>query len=444
MRERLSLTGTLLAVIALAVLTIVIVLALGGQPAQPRPIVQPIAQMQRSPIQTPTPAAPASTPTALPTSLPLCDFPAAAPPPESKKSIDNYIYSEPQVVLTHTAAIGIAGWLPDSQRVLITRDVPGQARQSIETFDVKRGELVQYTERYGFPTKPVWLPAEQGVAFADVTADNQTVIRISRGPDKSVEDIANGLASAYVTASPDGRQLLFFPEGGRERPATIEIDQTRQELFSFQLPLFSPEELHAVGQSFGPDPYQTAWNPQGNRIAFYNDTGFYLTERTTGQICAIDLGRVIDGTVTKWLRWAYYAQWSPNGRYVAMLTTAGDLPVSFSDLTILDAFTGETRSFQLETSIYPSQYFVSDLAWNYNNRDLAIRAVVDAQDGVMYEALYLVDVVSGKQIRVAPNAKFAGGDWGWNLAWAQNGQALVTSCPTAIEGRLCLVEMSYR
>lgn len=438
MKRTLRLTGSVLGIVALTVLTIVIVLTVRGQQTKP----QPIAQLLQSPIETPTPAAPAPIPTVAPTPIPRCDFTPSAAPSEPKQSIDRYSFSEPQVVLTHTSAIGIAGWLPDSQRILITRDVPGQARQSVETFDSKTGELLRYGERYGFPTKPIWLAAEQGVAFTDATPDKQIVLRMSRGANRPAEDVVSGLASPYVAASPDGRQLLFFPKETKERPATIDLAQARQEAFPFPLPLLSPEDLHAIGQSFGPDPYQAAWNPQGNRIAFYNDTGFYLAEWATGQVCTLDLGRVIDGTVAKRLRWAYYAQWSPNGRYVAMLTTAGDLAVSFSELTILDTVTGEVRSLQPEQFINPGQYYVSDLAWNDNSRNLATRAAVAVEDGVMYEALYLVDVISGKQTQILSQSRFTGGDWGWNLAWARNGQALIVNCPTSTEGRLCLVEIT--
>ncbi|MCS7221394.1 MAG: hypothetical protein RML36_08785 [Anaerolineae bacterium] len=58
-------------------------------------------------------------------------------------------------MLTHLAAIGIAGWLSDDQQLLITRDVPGTNRQSIDVFDIKTGELITYAEREGNSGKPV-------------------------------------------------------------------------------------------------------------------------------------------------------------------------------------------------------------------------------------------------------------------------------------------------
>jgi len=53
------------------------------------------------------------------------------------------------VVLTHTSAVGIAGWLPDGERLLITRDIPGTNRQSIETFNTRTGEIQIYAQREG-------------------------------------------------------------------------------------------------------------------------------------------------------------------------------------------------------------------------------------------------------------------------------------------------------
>jgi len=424
-----------LGLLALGALVVALALTFGGLPRQAKPASQAFQSPIQTPTQppypppeTPTPPGPPATPTVPPTPIPRCTFAARPAPAEPAPPLEAYQFSEPRVVLTHTSAIGIAGWLPDGQRLLVTRLIPGQSREYVEVFNTRTGELQRYGERHSLPGKPVWLAAHQAVAFADVAPDKQVVLRISWGEGAAVETPVSGLAASFLGASPDGRQVVFFTQAAPNRPEALDIAQAQRVTLPVTLP---------------PTPYRISWHPQGDQIAFYNETGFYLADLPSGRICEVDLG-FEESEARYGKRWAFYAQWSPNGRYLAMLTTVGNLPVKFSDLTILDTTAGELHSIHPDQYINPGQYYVTDMAWAPNSQLIAIRAAVEMREGVMYEGLYLVEVASGRDIRMLPEALFTGGDAGWNLAWSRNGQQMAANCPTANEGRLCMIAVTTR
>ena len=370
---------------------------------------------------------------------------------KSMPELSDYVFGEPQIVLTHTSAIGIAGWLPDSERLLITRRIPGEPREYIETFNVQTGESQRYAERHSLDSKPVWLEAQEAVAFVDSKRGEGWSLRISRGEGQPIMTVATEMTSPFTSADPGGQSVILWPEGEGARPSIFDVEVSQARELGFELPLLSLEEMAALGQMGMPEPYRAAWHPDENRVAFYNDTGLHLADLSTGQVQEVDLGRIIEGKVETWPRWALDAKWSPDGRYLAMLTTVGDLPVSFSDLTILDTFTGELRSMHPEQYIEPGQYYVTDIAWAPNSQSVAIWAVVEEREGVHWKGLYVVEVGTGQSRRMLPQTVFSGGDWGWNLAWFTDGRQLVANCParndTGLylkEGRLCLITVTIQ
>ena len=452
MKRLLSITGGLLGLLALTALAVALALTF----ERLRTDVKLASQAFQSPIETPTqppypppasptPPAPPATPTVAPIPVPRCTFAARPAPAEPGPPLEAYRFSEPQVVLTHTSAIGIAGWLPDGERLLITRLIPGQPREYVEVFNTRTGQLQRYGERHSLPGKPVWLAAHQAVAFADVASDNQVVLRISRGEAAPVETPVAGLAASFLEASPDGRQVVFFPLDAQNRPEALDVAQTKRQTFPGTLPLTSWQELSALSQQYGPEPYRATWSPLGNQLAFYNDTGFYLVDGPSGQICEVDLG-FEEGETRYGKRWAFVARWSPNGRYLAMLTTLGDAPVGFSDLTILDTSTGELRSTHPERYIEPGRYYVTDLSWAPNSRDLAILVTVKVDEiGASFDELYLAEIMSGEFRPLLSGWDF-GRPWGGSLAWSYDGLQLAVLCPRPLqttpptaENRLCII-----
>ncbi|MEM4414157.1 MAG: hypothetical protein QXD59_07765 [Candidatus Caldarchaeum sp.] len=343
--------------------------------------------------------------------------------------MEAYQFSEPRVVLTHTSAIGIASWLPDGQRLLITRLLPGQPKESIETFNVRSGELQRYGERHSLPGKPVWLAAHQAVAFADVASDQQVVLRISRGEMGSVETPVSGLAASFLAASPDGRQVVFFTQAAPNRPETLDPAQSQRTTLPVTLPLMS---------------YRISWHPQGHQIAFYNETGFYLADLPSGRICEVDLG-FEESEARYGKRWTFYAQWSSNGRYLAALTTIGPPPVHFIDLTLIDTSTEERRHLDLGL-----QYLYA-IAWAPNSHDLLVVAEKGTNDsGLVLHGLYLVNPATGDVRQMLADYQFVS-TGAWGIAWSPTSQAIALACPVVTpkeqlmtEGRLCIVSVEVR
>jgi Tol biopolymer transport system component len=332
-------------------------------------------------------------------------------------------------VLTHTSAIGIAGWLPDGQRLLITRLIPGQSREYVEVFDTRTGELQRYGERHSLPGKPVWLAAHQAVAFADVSPEKQVVLRISRGEAAAIETVASGLAGSFLGVSPDGRQVVFFTHAAPNQPETLDLAQRQRATLPVTLPLTS---------------YRISWHPQGHQIAFYNETGFYLADLPSGRVCEVDLG-FEESEARYGKRWAFYARWSPDGRYLAALTTVGNPPVHFSDLTLINMTTGERRYLDLGL-----QYLYA-IAWAPNSHDFLVVAKKGIDDsGLVLHGLYIVNAVTGDARQMLADHRFIG-TGAWGVAWSSTGQAIALACPVVTpkehlmtEGRLCIVSVEVK
>jgi len=447
MKRLLSIVGGLLGLLALGALVVALALTLGGLQREAKPASQAFQSPIETPTQppypppgTPTPSGPPATPTVVPTPVPPCTFAGQPAPAEPGPPLETYQFSEPRVVLTHTSAIGIAGWLPDGQRLLINRRIPGQPREYVETFNVQTGELQRYGERHSFDANPVWLMAAQAVAFVDVSSDKGKVLRISRGEGMPTEEVATGLVAPYLAVSPDGQRVVFFTQAAQTRPEALDVAQAQRHLLSFALPWPSWRDLPALGQQVGPVPYRAAWHPAGNQVAFYNDTGFYLADLATGQICEVDLGSHVDGK-----RWTFHVQWSPNGRYLAALTTVGDPPVHFSDLTLIDTNTGERRYLDLGL-----QYLYA-IAWAPNSHDLLVVAEKGANDsGLVLHGLYVVNAATGDTRQMLEDHQFVG-TGAWGVAWSPTGQAIALACPVVTpkehlmtEGRLCIVSVEVR
>lgn len=402
--------------------------------------VQPVTLTPAAASISPSPGATLSpTPSKSPLSesvIPFCTFSVSAAPEETRVSLDDYVFSDPQVVLTHTSSLGIAGWLPDGERLLITRQIPGQPREYVETFNTRTGELRRYGERHSFDAKPLWLATEE-VAFADSLAESGTVIRLSRG-DEASENVVSESVLPYLTVNPSGDKVLFFAKADQTQPQVLNVTQRQSEALAFELPLTPREEL-PLGQSSGPDSYRAAWHPAESQIAFYNDTGFYLADLDTQQVCKVDLGEI-----SEWgAFWAFHAQWSPNGRYLAMLITIGDLPLDMLKLAVLDTATGELYSIPLEQYVKSVAHYVTEIAWMPDSKGLVARFVVAQQNGYDREGLYLVDFLSGKARRMLPEIVFGtNNDFTWNLAGSPNGETIATSCPVAGEVRVCLISVT--
>lgn len=448
-----NLARAVLALVALIVLGVLVIVVFGSQAggppvtpiakATPTSVVQvtptPVAQIIITPLPypppgNPTPPGPPATPTSVPASIPPCAFAAAPVPTPAGPSLDAYIFSDPRLVLTHTAAIEIAGWLPDGERLLITRNFPDTNRQVIETFNIRTGERQRYAERLNFSSRPAWLADRQAVAFVDITREEGGALRLSRGEKYPIETLQTHLAFPYLAADSTGRQVSVLLSARGIRPVITDVAGGTTRALSTQL----PEAATTYEQA-----YHMMWSPQGKWLACYSAVGFYLIEVATGQGCEADLG---GQQYAPGKRWALDAQWSPDERYLAMLTTTGRmLPAKFSDLTILDTSTGALRSIRPGADRATGPYYVTDMAWSPDSQTIAIRSAVEKKEGGLYEGLYLVEVKTGQLRRMLPQTVLIGGGYaGLSLAWSPDGSQLAVNWPTQTEGRLYLIAVTTR
>ena len=439
MRRILKLFGGLLGLLALAALVIALTTTFRNLKGES----QPASSLFQSPIETPTqppypppatptPVSPPATPTVAPTPIPRCTFAARPAPAEPATPLEAYQFSEPRVVLTHTSAIGIAGWLPDGQRLLITKEIPGTNRQAIEIFNTRtRGEFV-YAERYSLTSPPVWLPSQESVVFMDSTMEEGEALRLSHNPGGTAETLRTHLASSYLAVDSTGKKIAFLLRDQGARPAVMDLLGRGVQLFNVELPLSSIGTFESI--------YHAAWSPRGNEVAFYNDSGFYLLDTVSGQACQVALG--LAGLGERGLRWAYLAKWSPNGRYLAMITTSGRFPLEFSELTILNTVTGDLRAVQPERHLPSGKYYVLDIDWAPDNTTIAARVAVTMKEGVVYDGLYLMSARGVRQERQLPELTFTGASAGLSLSWSPDGKYLALNCPTSNEGRLCQIAVT--
>lgn len=134
------------------------------------------------------------------------------------------------------------------------------------------------------------------------------------------------------------------------------------------------------------------------------------------------------------------AQWSPDGRIRAAILAPGaqaGAPLPASSLQLFDSSTGQVTTWE------NAPRFITDLAWAPDSRWLAVLGIAGVGgDGVERAQLFLVDAWSGAAYP-AREETFGGGMWGRQLAWSPDGTWLAVACPTATEGRVCLLPARY-
>jgi WD40 repeat protein len=387
-----SITTGMLGLLALIALVIALVLTFCevrrvAEPtpqAYPLPIEQgPLAAHTAQPSSESIPGtfqAPLPPPTPPgPPGVPLCDFTAGPEPDAFGPPLDAFVFSQPQVVMTHKAAIGIASPLPDGESLLITRDVPGTDRQTIEVFNIHTRDSRVYAERTGNNGKPVWLAALEAAAYSTLVGQ-QYELRISQGDAKQTERVAPSVEGLSLAAGPEGRRLLYLPGPTSNRPevwdgANRSTEALQVNLDQWKYPKY-PKDVQSI---LAPSAFQVTWRPNGSQLVFYTLPWTFLFDIETNQVCEIDLGPFRDETVKAMPIWAFEAKWSPDGRYLALITTdtvpgqasGTGAAILATELTIVDMKTGMLRNLQPTSDVTPGQHYVTDIAWSPDNQYIA-------------------------------------------------------------------------
>lgn len=363
--------------------------------------------------------------------LPLCQFNGNSVPKITTASLDDYIFSDPQMVHVSPGNIGLVDWLPDNQLVLLTRDDSDKNLQTIELFNPQNGESQIYAERRNVPAPPIWLPGLKAVAYSDMKvldATKQPVVFtrqlwISQGVGNKAQSIADNVSSFYLDADPNTNQIAYLIDR--------QLSLQNTELNITHAVNFDPNAWESPKESGQIQPlyYAMAWRPGSVQIAFYNENRFLILDTNTGEACEVDL----DG-------WASVARWSPNGRFLAMVRTNGPMPDKYSDLAVLDATTGTFYTSQIAPELN-GQHYVTDIAWAPDSRHLIALGEVreNSQGEKQNRGLYFVDFASGQSIHLSLEQSFGGGWWGSNMVWSPDGSKLLVACPTEKEERLCLI-----
>ncbi len=197
--------------------------------------------------------------------------------------------------------------------------------------------------------------------------------------------------------------------------------------YTFGAPELVLTRPHAIGIA--------GWQPDDQLRLTLNigpqSQAVYFTP-ATGELTSV-------GEHAAWGKSFLEAQWSPDGRFRATILTPGSqagAPLLSSHLQLFDALTGQQRRWD------GAPRFVTDLAWAPNSQWLAVLAVTEiTAEGAERAQLFLVDALTG-EASLAREELFGGGMWGQQLAWSPDGRQLAVACPTAEEGRVCLLPVS--
>jgi hypothetical protein len=369
-----------------------------------------------------TPASATAVPTAPPP--PICDF---KPPVEQFLALSETTqFESSDFRVLHLEqemfGFGIANWLPDNQRLLVTT---GDASVgTISTINIVNGEIQHFADRIDIASQPVWLENEEAVMFIDVT-ERGWEAKLSRGGNKSIETMQTNLASAHLSLNPELQEVttLLPNMPPVSLASTGEVNQ-----------LFDKEPQ--IGLSSIPlssdDAYKLAWSSDGRWLAQYGLNGFFLFDMDTKHPCLLDLGSVAE----RGDRWGIHAQWSSDNRYLGIITAVnypGQL-VSSTELTVVDFQTGLIDVFTPNSA----NGFWHDFAWSPYDHGMVAKIAVEQKDGVVLDGLYFVDISNASSTRLLPETTFYAGIIGQGLSWSPNGKLIAITCPN---GPLCLLNV---
>ena len=417
-------------------LLLVVVLAGCGPatptPAQPTVGAPPPLPALQSPLPSPTPASGPPYPTiASPIRLPLCTPPPPPPPealqPSEAPALEDYVFGEPQVILTDTAPIDIIGWMADGRNLLLARTLPDRPRRVIEALDTQTGRIVRYAETNLYASDVAFpLDRGRGVAFydlgeqqpGDIVPPNDLMASHGPGQVQPLVQRFSSLSTARTMAvDPHSARLVRFeqaPGGPPALPPQAQADLRVLSLpvdpYLWKYPKYFPDRVET---GYTGDEFRTVVRPDGSLVAFISDPYLFIYDTTTQTACELDLGVAENGEY----RSAWNVEWSPDGRYLAMLSTArwpGNL-LNFTDLTIYDTLTGVLK----HANPSPREY-VTTFSWAPDSQALTVLGDSYMLDGVPLQSLYLVNALTGDSVPQLGDQLF--GTSGNHISWTSDGR----------------------
>lgn len=400
-------------------LTLILLLALGSGviwflSSQTR---QPITQQEPqtttvpvSPIDTP---ASTRTPTVIPVVVTIFPTPTPAPSPTptptfeplSDKPIMGFVFKPPQEIPNTRNSVGyyeIIEWLPGNLAEVLV-----EGPLTLETVNVLSGTTKIYAtfNAPGTIDQPTWLPEAEGVAYlASDIQTNKTNLwlgKVGSKPEILLSDV-----QAPLIPIEKGRGVAVYHKSDRAMKA---VSPSKQNLRPAPQPASVPFPQMMPGKLLN-----TAYQPGGDWIAYYNVDGFRLVNSKTGEVRLVDLGERENEPL-----WAFDAKWSPDGQKLALIITRDRATFDFTDLYILEWPTGTLHKVGDDFD------FVTDIAWAPDSRHLLLKAVIGQKDGFNINALYITDVLTFSEIVPVPIPIEGLAGFGDSLSWSPDGKTVL-------------------
>ena len=383
--------------------------------------------------------------------LPICTFPLQQTVVVESHP-EKYTFAQPKVVFTDELQPEIVDWLPDSQNVivmpkkLIDLGLNGY-QETIELFNPETQKTRIYAIRREGQGLPAWNSELNAIVYPDTkiivngsdvrNAQFFSQLKVSFGNPDTTQLLADDLLAHSITVRPDGSQIVYYKndkELANKFFSSMISDGSLQaeKLLSVHL---AQDEIYSV------NTYNTVWRLGTSQMFFYSNVS--LTDQTIlfdvnyGQSCTISFNG-----------WVYFARWSPNGRYLAVIKSPSSHSSGWADynLSVLDGLSG--NFYQIDAKkVVPAEmkdccrHMVSNFSWAPDNRHLLVMGTADivgTGEHNPINKLYLVDFISGDVDDLFPSYKFNIAWKGTGLAWSPDGLKLLADCPTEKQGRLCL------
>jgi hypothetical protein len=351
-----------------------------------------------------------------------CQFdPNAAPAQASSQDIDSFQFSEPRFVYERESlytVMQIGEWIPTTNQ--ISFQIYNGEKTFIGTVDSKTKVLTNYMDAeliFGLPT---WIPTLGGVAFGtrQATAPYTGTLLLYTSPIQALEVISQDAFSFQWNADRTGMLIQDVQSQKRpvirslsaDNPPAVTLHLNRiAETLDWRLPptvqLFFDQEIR-VDADWG--------GPQDQFLALISKQGLFIADLVEDRICRLGY----EGE-----SWPMGAQWSPDGRFLAVGIAPLAEPPFSPVFEVIDVLTGE----RIQTPF--SNLFVSDLSWSADSSLLLISARDSTITSEQPHKLMLVDLVRQKRRLMQENPPFvtAGGDNNYDssgLRWSADGKQI--------------------
>ncbi|MEZ4712191.1 MAG: hypothetical protein R3A44_33695 [Caldilineaceae bacterium] len=306
------------------------------------------------------------------------------PPAEPIIPLSAYSFSEPTLILTNTAPIGIQQWLSDSETLMVMRHT-GYGNK-LELVNVRTLAVTELLAPDRAIDAPQWLATEQTVAWREFgTPGHEPGYWVHSFNPPSERRLSADSTGAGVPhdSSPAGTEFVFMSLPGGTQP--LIWNQETKELRA--LPVDLNNWRYQNGPSYPLRPFNVNWQPDGDKILFWDGTWAFLYDLKTDSGCEIKQGAKL---------YIRIASWSPNGRY--LLSQVGEhlstLYPPYDYVQILDTYTGEKVYYSLGVPI-------GDFSWAPDNQTVAMSGPTGDKSGEFDQhGIYLLNIHNGEFQRI--------------------------------------------